>query len=166
MVVSYFRKLTNSVSPSQFIEDMNLKICDSLTDGEGLPNISLHPGVASDEIQTFSASEIITYSICPHMYLLRELWGYQPELDQALGYGNGLHFCLKRAGDMVMKGGQRPVDAVETSVDQDFHMPFVGGAVLDNYRDSARKRLVEFAKKHGDDFKRIEEVEYRLRIPR
>jgi DNA helicase-2/ATP-dependent DNA helicase PcrA len=75
-----------------------------------------------------------------------------------------MHYCLKRAGELV-KEGYSPVSAVATSVDEDFHMPFVGGVVLENFKNSAKKRLVTFTQKYGDDLKRIEEVEYRLEFP-
>jgi DNA helicase-2/ATP-dependent DNA helicase PcrA len=164
LVVSHFSKLTKAVSRSEFIEDMDLRYAIPLNDGDPIPPISVHPGTISDEIQTFSASEIVTFGVCPHMYLLRELWGYQPELNPAIGYGNGMHYCLKRAGELV-KEGYSPVSAVATSVDEDFHMPFVGGVVFDNFKNSAKKRLVAFSQKYGDDLNRIEEVEYRLEFP-
>jgi DNA helicase-2/ATP-dependent DNA helicase PcrA len=144
---------------------MDLRYAVGLSDGAPIPDINVHPGMATDEIQTFSASEIVTFDICPHMYLLRELWGYQPQLNPAIGYGNGMHYCLKRAGELVKKEGYSPVSAVATSVDEDFHMPFVGGVVLENFKNSAKKRLVAFSQKYGDDLKRIEEVEYRLEYP-
>jgi DNA helicase-2/ATP-dependent DNA helicase PcrA len=165
LVVSCFAKLTKSVSRSPFIDDMDLRYAAGLSDGTPIPDIIVHPGKASDEIQTFSASEIVTFDICPHMYLLRELWGYQPQLNPAIGYGNGMHYCLKRAGELVKKEGYSPVSAVATSVDEDFHMPFVGGVVLERFKSSAKKKLVEFSQKYGDDLKRIEEVEYRLEYP-
>jgi len=93
-----------------------LRYAIPLNDDAPIPPVSLHSGTMTDEIQTFSASEIVTFGICPHMYLLRELWGYQPELNPAIGYGNGMHYCLKRAGELV-KEGYSPVSAVATSVD-------------------------------------------------
>jgi DNA helicase-2/ATP-dependent DNA helicase PcrA len=164
LVVSHFSRLTRAVSRSEFIEDMDLRYAIPLNDDAPIPPVSLHSGTMTDEIQTFSASEIVTFGICPHMYLLRELWGYQPELNPAIGYGNGMHYCLKRAGELV-KEGYSPVSAVATSVDEGFHMPFVGGIVLENFKNSAKKKLVAFSQKHGDDLNRIEEVEYRLEFP-
>ncbi|MGD0645845.1 MAG: ATP-dependent DNA helicase [Candidatus Bathyarchaeia archaeon] len=164
LVVSHFSKLTRDVSRSEFIEGMDLADAVPLNDGEPIPPITLSSSTTSDEIQTFSASEIVTFGVCPHMYLLRELWGYQPQLNPAIGYGNGMHYCLKRAGELV-KEGSNPVDAMAKSVDEDFHMPFVGGVVLENFKISAKRRLVAFSMKYGDDLKRIEEVEYRLEFP-
>ena len=143
---------------------MDLRCAIPLNDDAPIPPISLHSGTTADDIQTFSASEIVTFDICPHMYLLRELWGYQPQLNPAIGYGNGMHYCLKRAGELVNEG-YSPVSAVATSVDEGFHMPFVGGVVFENFKNSAKKRLIAFSQKYGDDLKRIEEVEYRLEFP-
>ncbi|MEM2130878.1 MAG: 3'-5' exonuclease [Candidatus Bathyarchaeia archaeon] len=164
LVISYFEKLTRGVSRSSFIEDLDFRYVVELGGGAAIPPIVVYPGVMADEIQTFSAGEIITFGICPHMYLLRELWGYQPQLNPAIGYGNGMHYCLKRAGELV-KEGYSPVSAVASSVDEDFHMPFVGGSVLERFRNSAKGRLVAFAQKYGDDLRRVEEVEYRLEFP-
>jgi DNA helicase-2/ATP-dependent DNA helicase PcrA len=99
------------------------------------------------------------------MYLLRDLWGYQPELNQAIGYGNGMHYCLRRTAELIKVYGYNPVEAVSIGVDEGFHMPFVGGEVLHNFRSSARRKLMNFASQFGDDLKRIEEVEYRLEFP-
>jgi len=164
LIVSHFLKITRDCSRSEFIEGMDLAYTVPLNNGELAPPIDLHSGTATDEIQSFTASEIITYGVCPHMYLLRDLWGYQPQLNPAIGYGNGMHYCLKRAGELV-KEGYSPVSAVATSVEEDFHMPFVGGSVLENFKNSVKKRLVAFTQKYGDDLKRIEEVEYRLEFP-
>lgn len=164
LVVSHFSKQTREAIRSEFIDAMELAYTISLKADEVIPPICLRTGTVTDEIQTFSASEIITFGICPHMYLLRELWGYQPELSHRIGFGNGLHYCLKRAAELV-NAGYSPVSAVATSVDEDFHMPFVGGKVFDTFKNDAKKRLVKFAQKFGDDLRRIDELEYRIEFP-
>jgi DNA helicase-2/ATP-dependent DNA helicase PcrA len=165
LIVSHFRRLTRGVSRSEFIDNMDTGTTVNLTDNDQIPDIQLHTGQMTDEIQTFSAGEIITYNVCPHMYLLRDLWGYQPQLNPAIGYGNGLHYCLKIAGEMIKDQRSDPVAAVATAVEDDFHMPFVGGTVLETFRNSAKSRLMNFAKKYAEDLARIEEVEYRLEYP-
>jgi DNA helicase-2/ATP-dependent DNA helicase PcrA len=99
------------------------------------------------------------------MFLLRNIWGYQPGLVQSLGYGNALHHCLRRASEMVKNEGFDPTVAVMYAVDEGFHMPFVGGSVEDNFKDRAFEALREFAERHGADLTRIEELEYRLEFP-
>ncbi len=165
LVISYFRRISNRVKRSRFIEDAESSVISELNDAEMLPDVSINPSSFSDEMQTFSAGEIITYNICPHMYLLRDIWGYQPELNIAIGFGNALHYCLRRVGELIKNEGYSPLSAVATSVDEDFHMPFVGGVVLNNFRQRAKNLLINFSKKYGDDLEHIEEVEYRLEYP-
>jgi DNA helicase-2/ATP-dependent DNA helicase PcrA len=165
LLISHFRRLTRSVGRSMFIEDIDKSMTVDLNDGLGLPELTVKPGLASEELQTFSAGEIVTYNVCPHMYLLRNIWGYQPGLNQAIGYGNSLHYCLRRAGELVKNEDYSPLSAVATAVDEDFYIPFVGGSVFDNFKNSAKKTLIEFSRKYGEDLRRIEEVEYRLEFP-
>lgn len=165
LVVSYFNKIKRNVAPSEFINAMDKTVLTHLEGTTSLPDLTLTPGLMSDEIQTFTAGEIITYGICPHMYLLRDIWGYQPELNEAIGFGDGLHYCLRRAGELIQGEDYYPTDAVTTAIDEGFHMPFVGGPVLENFRSSAKRMLLNFSKKYRQDLERIEEVEYRLEYP-
>jgi DNA helicase-2/ATP-dependent DNA helicase PcrA len=148
-----------------FIEDVDRSVTTDLQSGVGLPVLTIHPSLESEEIQTFSTGEIITYNICPHMYLLRDVWGYQPGLVQAIGFGKALHYCLRRAGELIKNEGYNPLAAITTSVDEGFHIPFVGGIVFQYFKNSAKNILIEFAKEYEGDLKRIEEVEYRLEYP-
>jgi DNA helicase-2/ATP-dependent DNA helicase PcrA len=165
LVTSHFERINRSVSRSMFIEDMDLGNAARIDDGADLPDLAVNPSMVPEEIQTFSAGEIITYSICPHMYLLRDLWGYQPQLNMAIGFGNSLHHCLRQAGELIKKEGCNPPDAVRRSVEEGFHIPFVGGVVFDYFKNGAKNILIDFSKKYAEDLKRIEEVEYRLEYP-
>ena len=66
------------------------------------------------------------------MYLLRELWAISHSLTLQLVMAIGMHYCSALV--KLVKEGYSPVSAVATSVDADFHMPFVGGVVLDNFK--------------------------------
>jgi DNA helicase-2/ATP-dependent DNA helicase PcrA len=108
------------------------------------------------------ASEITAYTRCPYMYLLREVYGYQPQLNEAIGYGKGVHFCLKRTVELVKRDGQNPITAAATAIDKDFYMPYAGGQVLENYRRGAREAVMLYARKHAVDLGESSEVEYRI----
>jgi DNA helicase-2/ATP-dependent DNA helicase PcrA len=164
LVFSYFRHLTRNVERSVFIEDIDGSVVTNLKVGN-VPALAIHPCSESEEIQTFSTGELIAYNICPYMYLLRNIWGYQPGLVQAIGFGKALHYCLRRTGELVKNEDLKPLTAVAAAVDDGFHVPFVGGVVFQYFKNSAKNILVEFAKKYEDDLKRIEEVEYRLEYP-
>ena len=82
---------------------------------------------------TLSFSELKYLFECPYQFKLRFLYGFNPPLHEALGYGKGLHDALseihKRAldGDIVTKA------AAEDLVDRHLHAPFA-------YPDAARRR--------------------------
>ena len=64
-----------------------------------------------------------------------------------------------------MKHGASPISAVANAVDRDFHLPFADDGRLRSFRDTAKKKLIKFAKDHKDDMLRIREVETRVEYP-
>lgn len=166
LVISHFNKMKRSVKRSIFIDDIDSSPIVTISDESDLPGIGISSqSLGEDEIMTFSAGEIITFERCPYMYLLGNIWGYQPGLSYALGYGNGLHHCLRRASEMVKAEGLNPASAVATAVEEDFHMPFASGKVFNDFKENALETLVNFSDRYSDDFGRIEEIEYRLEYP-
>ncbi len=163
LVLSYFRRMGRSVPKSRFLDDVDESTLSELEGG--LPPLALTSQSLGEELQTFGASEIVAYNRCPYMYLLRDLWGYQPGFVQAIDYGPALHYCLRVAGDLIRNVGLDPRTAVASAVDENFHMAYVSGPVFDSFKDAANRTLTEFADKFGEDLTRIEEVEYRLEFP-
>lgn len=166
LVMSYFKKYKNAESVSPFVSEIDKDLYTTIKIGQNLPKLKLNATSDSIEMQSVSAGEIITYERCPHMYRLGQIWGYKPGLNEAIGYGNSLHFCLRRAAELVKNEGYSPKSAIATSVEEGFHIPFAGGSVFENFKKGAKRVLSEFSNKHGDDLKRIDEVEYRLEFPR
>jgi DNA helicase-2/ATP-dependent DNA helicase PcrA len=164
LIISYFVQENGQVKRSPFIEDMNLGLATRLQPVT-LPTMQIGPAQISDEMLTFSASEITAYIRCPYMYLLREVYGYQPQLTEAIGYGKGVHFCLRRAVELVKKDGQNPIVAAATAVDKDFYMPYAGGQVLENYKTGAREAVMLYARNYAVALGDNSEAEYRIEFP-
>lgn len=164
LVISYFAQENNQVKRSPFINDMDLELATRLQ-SVTLPKMQIGPAEISDEILTFSASEITAFARCPYMYLLREIYNYQPQLKEAIGYGKGIHFCLRRAVEIVNKDGQDPITAAATAINKDFYMPYAGGHVLENYRRGAREAIMQYARNHATAFGKSSEAEYRIEFP-
>ena len=166
LVVSYFKRISNRVSPSEFIsEGLNLSKMTELSSRDSLPLCKVEKMEDIEEIQTFAAGEIITYGKCPQLYRFRHLWNYQPGLDPMLGYGNTLHFCLRHAGELIRDEGYNPLSAIMESVDKNFYLPFAGKKMAGNAKASALDDLLRFVEVHEDDMKRIKEVESRIEFP-
>lgn len=163
LCLSYFRRINNYCSRSQFIEPLD-GLLTGLDPSDNLPMLELSTDENEDEIQTFSAGEIITYLKCPYFYRLREVWHYKPGLVTPLGYGKSLHYCLRCASDMI-KQGTDPEKSIEKAVREKFHLPYAGGEVKKTMQKKAASTLKKFVKKHKEDMTKIKEVEARLEFP-
>jgi DNA helicase-2/ATP-dependent DNA helicase PcrA len=166
LVVSYFKKLTNKVSPSEFIsKGLDLSKMIKITSTRSLPLCKVERVMDIEELQTFAASELITYGKCPQLYRLVHVWNYQPGLDPMLGYGNTLHFCLRLAGELIRDEGYNPMSAINQAIEDNFHLPFAGPKMTENAKRTALEKLLRFVTAHEGDMKRIKEVESRIEFP-
>jgi len=164
LCLSYFRKLRSGQRPSDFLNCIASLIDTRLIISNNLPEVRINTHLETEEIQTFSTSEIITYLRCPYLYCLRELWGFKPKLVEALGYGKSLHYCLRHASELIQKGGD-PKKTVEILIEEKFHLPFASGEAFENMKSTAKEVLTRFIIDHLDDIYRIKEVEARLEFP-
>ena len=163
LCLSRFQRINNRTRESQFLTPLRDHLTELRTD-QRLPIANLTKSSDEDEIQTFSAGEIIEYLKCPHFYRFREIWNYQPGLVTPLGYGKSLHFCLRHASDLI-KNGMKPDKAIIKAVEGKFHLPYAGGVVRENMKNKAKKVLGKFVREHIEDMGKIEEVEARLEFP-
>lgn len=168
LVVSAFTSLNDRdkgasmfLIEGDWIDDMT-----ALTPRDPLPihPLSLKPTDA-EELQTFTAGELIRYSRCPHQYRLSELWGYQPGLSEYLGYGRALHHCLRHAGEIIKAEGCGPMSAVITAMDREFFMPFMPEKRLLDIKRAATHALIRFVRAHEQDMLRIRDMESRIEFP-
>ncbi|MCX9010164.1 MAG: ATP-dependent DNA helicase [Candidatus Methanoperedens sp.] len=166
LIVSYFKKLTNRVSPSEFIsEGPDISKMIKITSAKSLPLCKVEKVEDIEELQTFAAGELITYGKCPQLYRFVHVWNYQPGLDPMLGYGNTLHFCLRHAGELIRDEGYNPSSAIMQAIEENFHLPFAGEKMTENAKRTALDKLLRFVAAHDDDMKRIKEVESRIEFP-
>lgn len=138
----------------------------TLTPHDHLPMhpLSLRP-TDDEELQTFTAGELIRYSRCPHQYRLSQIWGYQPGLTEYLGYGRALHHCLRHASDIIKTEGCGPMSAVITAMEREFFMPFMPEKRLVDIKKAATEALIRFVRRYEEDMLRIRETESRIEFP-
>lgn len=166
-VASYFTHMNGRrKGRSDFVDDVaGLPGVVPLTQDGTLPEYAYVVGGPSEELQTFTAGEIVDYGKCPYFYRLRHLWGYQPGMSDYLGYGRALHFCLREAADLMKNEDLPPMTAVATVMDDHFFMPFVTEGRMEKIKQAAKKHLMKFAGKYHGDMLRIREVESRIEFP-
>ncbi|MEO0273167.1 MAG: PD-(D/E)XK nuclease family protein, partial [candidate division WOR-3 bacterium] len=163
LCVSYFGKITKRRERSPFIKNIEADLSE-ISPNKDIPLIEISPPTSEDEIQTFSAGELLTYIKCPYFYRLREIWNYKPGLVEDLGYGKSLHYCLRHASDLIDNGMNHKA-AIEKAVDEKFYLPYAGGKVKENMKKKAKEVLLKFVDMHKEDMGKIEEVEARLEFP-
>lgn len=170
LCLSYFNKIdvsskhkqSHSIFLSPIIKTLNY---DSILDeSKNIPNVNLTPVGEKEEIQTFSVTEIIYYRRCPFMYRLREIFGFQPGLDIALGFGRSLHYCLSCAVNLI-KTEKDIEKMVNKLIEENFHLPFAGGRYLANMKSKAKKILHQFISQHKNDIMNVKKVEARVEFP-
>lgn len=166
LTVSYFTGLHGRRKGlSAFVDDgLDIDMMTEVSEKNELPLHPITPKGEAEEIESFSAGELITYGKCPYMYRLNVMWGYQPGLSEFLGYGTSLHFCMRDAAEQIKKKVS-PISAVTNAVDHHFHLPFADEGKHQKLRDAAKKKLIEFTRLHKDDMLRIREVETRVEYP-
>lgn len=164
VIISRFERMgRNRRSPSIFWKILEKSLSET-SQKMTLSPAKIETPTDTEEIQTYSAGEIINYFRCPYLYRLREMWGYQPELAAELGFGKSLHYCLHLASEKI-KQGIRPEKAVCEAVREKFHMPFADYGRKQKIQQAVEKKLIKFVQKNKDDIYNIEEIESRLEFP-
>src|SRR5439155_5446630 len=73
---------------------------------------------------TLSFSELKYAFECPYSFKLRFIYGFNPPIAEALGYGKGLHDALYELHDRALNGGDTSESTVEELVDRHLFLPF------------------------------------------
>ena len=93
---------------------------------------------------TLSFSELKYAFECPYSFKLRFIYGFNPPIDEALGYGKGLHDALFELHDRALHGGDTTVEPVDELVDRHLFLPFAYTDLsekLNAQRPQAARRL-------------------------
>jgi DNA helicase-2/ATP-dependent DNA helicase PcrA len=112
----------------------------------------------------FSFSELKYLFECPYQFKLRFLYGFNPPLHEALGYGKGLHDALaemhKRAvaGDLVAKA------EAEDLVERHLHTPYAYPELKATLRRAAVKAIERYFDEHGSDLERTVHSEKQIQV--
>jgi len=165
LVFSSFNGTKKDVFESSFVSDLPRGSYLDLSENDLLPAYKITKGGDPEDIQTFSAGEIIAYKTCPYAYRLNRVWGYRPGFSEYLGYGKTLHFCLRLASDMMKSQGCSPVNAIENALDDHFFLPFIVSGRSGEIQEVARNKLVRFVTERAEDMRQIKEVEARVEFP-
>jgi DNA helicase-2/ATP-dependent DNA helicase PcrA len=136
-----------------------------LTRESGVPVPTLEPH-ARQELPnvTLSFSELKYLFECPYQFKLRFLYGFNPPLHEALGYGKGLHDALAEAHKRALDGDILGANAAEDLVDRHLHAPFAYPALKATLRAAAIKSVERYLTDHAADLERTVHSEKQIQV--
>lgn len=113
---------------------------------------------------TFSFSELKYLFECPYSFKLRFLYGFNPPLHEALGYGKGLHDALSEVHKKAVAG--EIVDAASAGelVERHLHTPFAYPELRETLKKSAKTAIERYFRTHGDDIPRTVHSEKQIQV--
>lgn len=113
---------------------------------------------------TFSFSELKYLFECGYQFKLRFLYGFNPPLHEALGYGKGLHDALSEVHKRALAGDLVGVDAAEELVDRHLHTPYAYPELRSTLRRSAVKAVERYLSEHESDLERTIHSEKQIQV--
>ena len=98
---------------------------------------------------TLSFSELKYYFECPYQFKLRFLYGFNPPIHEALGYGKGLHNVLAEVHKRALRGDLLDASVAEELVDRHLHTPYAYPELERNLRRAAIAAVGRYFDEHG-----------------
>ncbi|MGI8536905.1 MAG: ATP-dependent helicase, partial [Mycobacteriales bacterium] len=113
---------------------------------------------------TLSFSELKYWFECPYEFKLRFLYGFNPPIHEALGYGKGLHDALAEVHKRAMNGDLVDDGAAAELVDRHLHTPFAYPELRKSLRKSAVDAVVRYLSDHGAELPRTVHSEKLIQV--
>ena len=113
---------------------------------------------------TFSFSELKYLFECPYSFKLRFLYGFNPPLHEALGYGKGLHDVLAEVHKKAVNGEILDSSAAEDLVARHLHTPFAYPELRTTLEKSAIAAIERYFVAHGEEIPRTVHSEKQIQV--
>jgi DNA helicase-2/ATP-dependent DNA helicase PcrA len=113
---------------------------------------------------TISFSEVKYMFECPYSFKLRFLYGFNPPIHEALGYGKGLHDALAEVHKKAIAGDLLDASDATELVDRHLHVPFAYPELRKTLRESAIAAIRRYFSVHGAEIARTEHSEKQIQV--
>lgn len=136
------------------------------TSDEGLPRVPRLQPTPKQETPNvgISFSELKYLIECPYQFKLRFMYGFNPPIHEALGYGKGLHDALAEMHKRALAGDVPDRAEAEELVDRHMHTPYAYPALRDQLRTSGVKAIERYFDRHGTDLTRTIHSEKQVEV--
>ncbi|UKA63758.1 ATP-dependent helicase [Arthrobacter sp. FW306-04-A] len=111
-----------------------------------------------------SFSELKYLFECPYQFKLRFLYGFNPPLHEALGYGKGLHDALSEVHKKAVHGELLDVSSAAALVRRHLHTPFAYPELRETLQKSAVAAIQRYFAAHGDQISRTVHSEKQIQV--
>lgn len=152
-------------SPSDFFRDTTQSPWVSTRD-EGLPDLELltpTPRIETAKVE-ISFSELKYLFECPYQFKLRFMYGFNPPIHEALGYGKGLHDALAEMHKRAIDGDVPDQSEAGELVDRHLHTPYAYPALRQQLHAAAIKAIKRYFRLHGSDLTRTIHSEKQIQV--
>jgi DNA helicase-2/ATP-dependent DNA helicase PcrA len=136
------------------------------TTDEGLPAVErLTPSAKQETPNVMISFSELKYLIeCPYQFKLRFMYGFNPPIHEALGYGKGLHDVLAEMHKRALMQDIPTKDEIEELVDRHLHTPYAYPGLREQLRSSAIKAIDRYFDRHGGDLTRTIHSEKQIEV--
>jgi DNA helicase-2/ATP-dependent DNA helicase PcrA len=136
------------------------------TTDEGLPAVPRLTPTPRQETPNLaiSFSELKYLIDCPYQFKLRFMYGFNPPIHEALGYGKGLHDALAEMHKRALAGDIPTKAEAQSLVDRHLNTPYAYPALRDQLRKSAIKAIDRYFDRHGGDLTRTIHSEKQVEV--
>jgi DNA helicase-2/ATP-dependent DNA helicase PcrA len=111
-----------------------------------------------------SFSDIKYFFECPYQFKLRILYGFNPPLDEALGYGKSLHDMLAELHGRAIAGERIKPTMARELVQRHMHVPFAYPTLRSTMQDAAEKVVRDYIRAREADFDKLEFSEKAIEV--
>jgi DNA helicase-2/ATP-dependent DNA helicase PcrA len=113
---------------------------------------------------TLSFSELKYLLECPYQFKLRFLYGFNPPLHEALGYGKGLHDALAEVHKRAINGDLASSEEAEDLVTRHLHTAYAYPDLKATLQRAAVQSVQRYLKEHETDLERTVHGEKQIQV--
>ncbi|MEI3848052.1 MULTISPECIES: ATP-dependent helicase [unclassified Microbacterium] len=136
------------------------------TRDEGLPDVDRlepRPRLETPAV-TISFSELKYLFECPYQFKLRFMYGFNPPIHEALGFGKGLHDALAEMHKRAISNDVPSRSEAAELVERHLHTPYAYPALREQLRKAAVDSIERYFDNHCDDLTRTIHSEKQIEV--
>lgn len=149
--------------PSEFLDDFRASrwVKRRRQDYSGRRRLVPTPRTGvSNVVLTFS--DLKYFFECPYQFKLRVLYGFNPPLDEALGYGKSLHDALAEVHARALRGDVVGPEEAARLVETHLRAPYAYPALKQKMAEAAERVVADYLRDNRDLLTKLEHFEKRI----